>query len=227
MRRAIRKMSRRTWLRRAATGGAALAMAMGGLRRALAMGAVPPGVYRARGDVRINGKPAQKGMELKPGDVVSTGRDSELVVVVGKDAFLMRAETRVEYSGDAAQLIVSGLRVVTGALLSVFEPGKHKTIRTATATIGIRGTGIYVEVEAKRTYACTCYGEAQLAPVDDPSLAETVRTKHHDEPRFIYAKGMPRMMERAPIFNHTDAELIMLEDLVGRTTPFAFSYTRY
>ncbi len=223
----MRKMSRRIWLRRAAGSAAALAAAMGYLRHVLAMGAVPPGVYRARGDVRINGKPAQKGMELKPGDLVSTGRDSELVVVVGKDAFLMRADTRVEYSGDAAQLIVSGLRVVTGALLSVFEPGKPKTIRTATATIGIRGTGVYVEVEAKRTYACTCYGVADLVPVDDPTAAETVRTQHHDEPRFIYAKGMPRMMEKAPVFNHTDAELIMLEDLVGRTTPFASSYTRY
>jgi hypothetical protein len=220
-------MSRRTWLRRAAAGGAALAMAMGKLRHALALGAVPPGVYQARGDVRINGKPAQKGVELKPGDVVTTGRDAELVVVVGKDAFLMRANSRVEYAGDAAQLIVSGLRVVTGALLSVFEPGKPKTIRTATATIGIRGTAVYIEIEEKRTYVCTCYGVADLVPVDDPAAAETVRTKHHDEPRFIYTKGMPRMMEKAPVFNHSDAELTMLESLVGRTTPFAFSYTNY
>lgn len=221
------RRSRRAWLRRAAAGGAALAAAMGCLRHALAMGAVPPGVYRARGDVRINGKPAQKGMELRPGDVVSTGRDSELVVVVGKDAFLMRAGSRVEYSGDAAKLIVSGLRIVTGALLSVFEPGKPKTIRTATATIGIRGTAVYVEIEDQRDYVCTCYGVADLVPVDDPAAAETVRTQHHDEPRFIYRKGMPRMLEKAPVLNHTDAELIMLEDLVGRTTPFAFSYTRY
>jgi hypothetical protein len=200
---------------------------MGKLRHALALGAVPPGVYQARGDVRINGKPAQKGVELKPGDVVTTGRDAELVVVVGKDAFLMRANSRVEYAGDAAQLIVSGLRVVTGALLSVFEPGKPKTIRTATATIGIRGTAVYIEIEEKRTYVCTCYGVADLVPVDDPAAAETVRTKHHDEPRFIYTKGMPRMMEKAPVFNHSDAELTMLESLVGRTTPFAFSYTNY
>jgi hypothetical protein len=223
----MRNRSRRTWLKRAAAGGAALAMAMTRLRHALAMGAVPPGVYQARGEVRINGKPAQKGVELKPGDIVTTGRDAELVVVVGKDAFLMRANSRVEYAGDAAQLIVSGLRVVTGALLSVFEPGKPKTIRTATATIGIRGTAVYIEIEEKRTYVCTCYGVADLVPVDDPVEAETVRTKHHDEPRFIYAKGMPRMMEKAPVFNHSDAELTMLESLVGRTTPFAFSYTNY
>jgi hypothetical protein len=117
-------------------------------------------------------------------------------------------------------MLVSSLRVVTGALLSVFEPGKEKQIRTATAAIGIRGTGVYVELEGSRTYVCTCYGESQLVPVDDPGLAETVRTEHHDQPRYIYPKGMPRMIEKAPVVNHTDAELVLLESLVGRTVPF-------
>ena len=227
MRAAKRTLSRRDWLKRAAASAAALAAAMGQLRQALAMGGVPPGVHQASGDVRINGKPAQKGMDLKPGDVVTTGRGAELVVVVGKDAFLMRANSRVEYSGDAAKLVVSGLRIVTGALLSVFEPGRPKRVQTVTATIGIRGTGIYVEVQKQRTYACTCYGEAELVPVDEPKEAEVVRTRHHDQPRYIYAKGMPRMIEQAPVVNHTDAELALLEGTVGRAVPFFFIYTPY
>ena len=220
-------MSRRAWLARAAAGGAALAAAMAGLRRALARGAVEPGVARVRGDVRINGKPAQRGMEVRPGDVITTGPGAELVVVIGRDAFLVRAQSRIELSGDATRLLVASLRVVTGALLSVFEPGKVKQIRTATATIGIRGTGIYVELDGPRTYVCTCYGEAELTPVDDPAAAETVRTQHHDEPRYVHPRGMPRMIEKAPVVNHTDAELILLEDLVGRVVPFATSGYRY
>jgi hypothetical protein len=31
---------------------------------------------------------------------------------------------------------------------------------------------------------------------------------------------MPRMIEMAPVVNHTDAELILLESLVGRQVPF-------
>ena len=89
------------------------------------------------------------------------------------------------------------------------------------AQIGIRGTAVYVELEADRTYVCTCYGAARLTPVDDPKAAETVRTKHHDQPRYIYPKGMPRRIEKAPMVNHTDAELVMLESLVGRTVPFS------
>jgi hypothetical protein len=220
-------LSRRAWLVRAAAGGAALAAAMAGLRQALAVGEIPSGVARVRGDARVNGKPAQRGMEVRPGDVITTGPGAELVVVVGRDAFLVRAQSRIELSGDATRLLVASLRVVTGALLSVFEPGRSATLRTTTATIGIRGTGIYVEIDGVRTYVCTCYGEAELTPVDDPAAAETVRTQHHDEPRYIYPRGMPRMIEQAPVVNHTDAELALLEGTVGRTVPFSFIYTPY
>jgi len=216
----MRRLSRRIWLARAAASGAALAAAMAGLRQALAMGSVEAGIARVRGDVRVNGQAVRRGMEVKPGDVVVTGSDAELVVVVGRDAFLVRANSRVEFSADAARLAVAALRVFTGALLSVFEPGGRKRIQTGTAAIGIRGTGAYVEVGQMRTYVCICYGEAELTPVDDPDAAETVRTTHHDQPRYIYPKGMPRMIERAPVINHADAELVLLESLVGRKPPF-------
>ncbi len=210
---------RRRWLRGAAAG--MLAAGMLQLRSALAAGTLPPGVAQIKGDVSINGKPAERGQRVAAGDVVVTGRGSELVLVLEKDAFLVRAESRVEFGSAAAQSAVSVLRLVTGAVLSVFESGRRREIRTSTATIGIRGTGIYVEVQAQRTYACTCYGEAVLTPTADPQAAETVRTKRHDQPRYIYGKGAPRMMEAAPVVNHTDAELQMLESLVGRKVPFA------
>ena len=185
-----------------------------------------PGVARVRGDVRINGKPAQRGMEVKPGDVITTGPGAELVVVVGRDAFLVRAQSRIELSGDATRLIVASLRVVTGALLSVFEPGREQAPsgrrRRRSASAAPASTS---SSTGPRTYVCTCYGEAELTPVDDPAAAETVRTQHHDEPRYIYPRGMPRMIEKAPVVNHTDAELTLLEGLVGRTVPFAFIYT--
>ena len=216
----MKLMTRRAWLARMTTGGAALALGMAHLRHALASGAVKKGVARVKGDVRIGGEPVKPGMEVKPDAVIQTGRGAELVFVVDRDAFMVRGNSRIELTGDAARSALSGLRVLTGAILSVFEPGRGKGIRTATATIGIRGTGIYVEVEKIRTYACTCYGEAELVPVDEPKEAETVRTAHHDQPRYIYPKGMPRMIEKAPVINHTDAELILLESLVGRKVPF-------
>ena len=213
------RAERRAWLH----GAAAAAIAASGmlqLRAALAAGTLPPGIAQIKGDVRINGKPAERGQRVNAGDVIVTGKGAELVFVSEKDAFLVRADSRIEYGSAETKGVATALRVVTGALLSVFESGRRRQINTATATIGIRGTAIYIETEARRTYACTCYGEAVLTPVDDPTAAETVRTKHHEQPRYIYGKGMPRMLEAAPVINHTDAELQMLETLVGRKVPF-------
>ncbi len=50
-----------------------------------------------------------------------------------------------------------------------------------------------------------------------------MRTRHHEQPRYILPKGAPQMMMKAPVVNHTDAELAMLESLVGRSPPFSNS----
>ncbi|MEO8145312.1 MAG: hypothetical protein ABI654_13960 [Betaproteobacteria bacterium] len=199
---------------------ALLAAQMGFLRDALAAGSVERGVHRVRGDVRINGVPAREGMFVAVGDVITTGAAGEVVFVTGKDAFLIRANSRVEAQGVAGPLLLSGLRVITGAVLSVFSPGEPKTMRTATATIGIRGTALYLEAEAARTYVCCCYGEADIVSTVDPSARETVRTTHHEQPRYVMGSGAPQMLMGAPVVNHTDAELTLLESLTGRRPPF-------
>ena len=216
--------SRRRWLLRAAAtlGVSAVPFAMG---RALAAGERPPapGLYRAEGDVRVNGRAAKQGQLVRPGDAIETGERSQAVFVVGRDAYLLRAGGRIETAGS--DVFVSVLRLATGKLLSVLGPGA-KRIETRTATIGIRGTGIYVEAETDRTYVCTCYGTVELRSSEHPEVRETVTTKHHEQPRYIYGgESMPvaQMMGKAPVINHTDAELIMLEALVGRKPPFVDS----
>jgi len=206
--------------RRFLQGAAALLV----VREALAAGTLQKGVYRVRGAARINDVPARLGMDVRPGDAVVTGAGSEIIFVVNRDAFLLRASSRLEVGSAAAAVF----RIVTGALLSVYQPGVRKTLHAQNATIGIRGTGIYVESAADKTYVCTCYGEAELVPTDDPGAAETVRTRRHEQPRYILAKGAPQMMMQAPVINHTDAELAMLESLVGRGVPFdPTDYNRY
>ncbi len=198
--------TRRDWL----IGTAAILL----VRDALAQGRLPKGVHRVSGEVLVNGTPATQGMEVRAGDVLKTGPDGELIFVAGNDAMLVRRDAGVS-------LLKDGLRIVTGAVLSVFAPGARRQIETGTAVIGIRGTAVYVEAEPDRSYVCTCYGEATLEPRADPASRETVRTTHHEQPRYIMAKGAPQMLMRAPVINHTDAELEMLEALVGRRPPFA------
>jgi hypothetical protein len=212
-------MRRRTVLKAAILLVAAGVSPLRLVEEALALGAVQKGVYRVKGDVRINGRPAAENMELAAGDVIVTGPGAELIFVAQKDAFLVRENTRVELTGTAGTLLLTGLRVVTGAVLSVFERGRPKRIVTSTATIGVRGTGVYVESEPVRSYVCTCYGETEIAALADPARAEQISTTHHEQPRYVYASGAT-MMVKAPVLNHTDAELALLEWVVGREPPY-------
>ena len=49
-----------------------------------------------------------------------------------------------------------------------------------------------------------------------------MKTKHHDQPRICLRQvdALDQNDRGAPVINHTDAELVMLEALVGRRPPF-------
>jgi hypothetical protein len=185
--------------------------------RALGAGSAPvEGLYRVRAQVRINGQPAAPGAAVRAGDTVVTGPSGEAVLTVGQDAFLLRESSELQTTGE--DLVIRGLRLLGGSLLSVFGKGERR-IETRTAVIGIRGTGCYVEAEATRTYVCLCYGSADLMDASG-RLLERVRTRHHESPRYIQGPGAQRPIEAARVTNHTDEELILLESLVGRRPPF-------
>ena len=181
---------------------------LGALGFFLLKDALAQGVSRVRGAALINGEPAAPGMALRAGDTVVTGPGSDIVFVAGRDAMLVRQSSNFTLAED-------GFRLVTGAVLGVFAPRRRKNLHTVTATIGIRGTAVYVEAERARTYVCTCYGETVLEPAHDPKARERVRpAQRHAEPRFIAASGAPRMVAPAPMRNHTEAEIELLQRLL-------------
>lgn len=173
---------------------------------------IAAGLHDYSGKLSVNGAPARPGMAIQPGDTVTTGRDSRAIYIIGRDVHLQRDRSVV-------QIASSGLRVVTGKLLSVFGKGDKK-ILTPTATIGIRGTACYIEAETSSVYFCLCYGKAEIVPIHRPDAAETIETLHHDRPLYIDADG-ERMLAPATVRNHTDSELTLLEALAGRRPPFA------
>lgn len=187
------------------------------IARALAKGDIPPGVNQLDGKVHVNGAQAHVGTPVRPGDRVTTGHASSAVIVVGKDAFLLRSQTTIEL-GKGSDGLLHEMLVATGGVLSVFSK-KPVTIKAASASIGIRGTGAYLEIDPGGVYFCLCYGEAV---VDGPGMASgrVVQTRHHEEPLLLHEDGTAMRIEPGPFRNHTDAELIMLEALVGREPPF-------
>ena len=207
--------TRRTMLRAIASLGAA--GVSGYLSEVLAAGDGPatPGINRMEGTVTVNGKPAKVGMPVNMGDKVATGAQSQAVVLLKGDAFLLRPQTIIEVQGR--QGVLNDLNIVVGKVLSVF--GKRPiAIKASSATIGIRGTGAYIEVLPDELYFCLCYGEALL---EVPGLpARTVRTEHHEEPLLVSGIRARASIDKGPFRDHKDEELVMLEALCGREPPF-------
>jgi hypothetical protein len=210
--------------------------------------------YRIDGAVQINGVPANERTQVSANDTIETDADSQAVFVVGQDAFLLRQNSRLQLSGKqkfkqrlkkvkaaytapdaplpgpqggASEGLVDSFRLVTGGVLTVFGKYEHEAA-TSTATVGIRGTGVYFESEADRSYVCTCYGTTEISSADDPSSRTLVYSRHHDAPKYIYKEGSAgQRIQVAPFKNHNDLELMLLEELVGRTAPFSVASDNY
>jgi hypothetical protein len=176
-------------------------------------------LHEIDGEVMVNGRLASKANEIRALDVIRTGPGGRLVLAMGKDAFLIRANSEVEILGKPKAVLLTGLRMLTGALLGVFGKGAPRQLLTATATAGIRGTGIYMEASPERTYFCTCYGTVEIE--DQHRTEKRLVVSGYHTPNIIYAEMTDgRMMQKAEFINHTDDELVMLEKLVGRVPPF-------
>lgn len=195
-------------------------------------GRLPEGrsIYRLDGSARVNGAAASPQTVVRAGDSVETGANSELIFVVGTQAMILRGDSRLVLESPkpgAASLLISGLRLLTGKLLSVSRNSRMSLV-TPTATIGIRGTGWYAESDPDQTYFCTCYGDTDIAASKDPDSRTSVSAKAHDRPLYIVANAARgNNIRNAPFINHTDQELMLIEALVGRAPPFVFSSDDY
>lgn len=186
-------------------------------------------IFALEGDVKVNGKQANKKTIIEAGSLVETGNDSNVIFAVGSDSFIVRSNSTMQLEGS--NFFLDALRLVSGKVLTVFGKRQNQnalTMSSPVATIGIRGTGVYMESDPDETYLCTCYGTTLISSNEDPNDAIELTTVHHDAPQFITKKPVKgSRISRAPFKNHTDLELKMLETLVGREVPFGLQGDLY
>ena len=197
---------------------------------------LPPGqsIYRLRGDVTINGIAASLNSPVKAGDIIETGARSFVIFAYEQDAFILRSNSEMTVRPGpeepqpkgkektrktiASAMIPTAYSLKRGKALSVMA-SRRTRIATPTAVVGIRGTGVYLEADPEESYVCVCYGATDLSSPLNPGVSETVVSEHHDEPKYITGGSNPRILP-APFKNHDDQELLLIETLVGRTTPY-------
>ena len=202
-------------------------------------GKLPEGrsIFEMKGEVLVNGKPADDKTVITPSDKITTGANSYLIAAVGANSFILRDRSVLDLGGGNPLKTV--MRLVTGKMLGVFgKLGNRQSLslRTQVATIGIRGTGVYAESDPEKTYLCTCYGTTDLVAAADyePGKGKSqpeqtqVTAQHHDAPKYILAQpDQGKRITPAPFINHTDLELMTLEALVGRKVPFGLPAQEY
>lgn len=179
-------------------------------------------IYRLRGDVRVNGLAAVLATPIPAGARIETGPDSHVVFVSGQDAFILRERSDFTLPGPPAATPAGPprFRLDRGKALSVFA-SRRLDLATPQAVVAVRGTGVYVEAYAVSAYVCTCYGVTDIGAAADASVMRRVAATHHDAPVEVHVGGDgPPQIVDAPFRDHDDEELLLIETLVGRTTPF-------
>lgn len=170
------------------------------------------------GDATINGERLLPQRQVQTGDQVATGPGSHLVFAIGNTAFLVRQNSRFAVERGATLNTVSLLRMLTGAVASVWGRGNSRQIITPTLTAGIRGTGVYTEVRAAegyRSYFCNCYGTVDMVAGNERL---TSRATYHQS---FWAEAPPRdgrLLTPAGAHNHTAEEMEYLARLVNQKT---------
>jgi len=171
-------------------------------------------VHELGGRVLLNGRPMARNSAIQPGQTITTGSDGHVWFTLAGDAFFLRPGSELRLSPSVRDTVIEALRLVTGALGATFRRGAQRSVVAQTVTIGIRGTGIYVEATPEATYICTCFGATEL---DSTSDNATVRADHHAA---RWVRRDDRRLVEAGMENHTDEEMSRLERLAGRPYPF-------
>jgi len=190
--------------------------AMGGFAAAQAQ--QRSNIVELRGDALLNGQPLSPQQTIQTGDRLETGPDSQLVFVVGNSSFQVRQNSRLTVERGATLNAVSILRMLTGAVASVWGRGTTRQIVTPTLTAGIRGTGVYTEVfpqQSYRSYFCNCYGTVDMNAGPDKTVSKS--DYHQSFWGEVEAKN-GRYLTPAKAINHTDEELEFLAKLVNQRT---------
>jgi hypothetical protein len=173
-------------------------------------------IVELRGDAMLNGQALRQQQFIQTGDEVVTGPGGHLAFVMGNSAYLVRQNTRMRVERGDTLTAVSVLRLITGAVVSVWSRGNTRQIAMPTLTAGIRGTGVYAEVQdSGRSYFCNCYGTVEVSAGSERVLS---RAEYHQSFWGEVAPRNGKLLTPARAINHTDEEVEMVAALMNQRT---------
>lgn len=169
-----------------------------------------------------NKVPLHPGMQFQAGDILVTGfrTSAKLLMGDGEVAMLMNPNS-ILYVHKTLHRDYEVSVKFGGLLSTVRQPGTqatHYVIHTSTATMGVRGTTLFVkETPHKPTFFCPCHGK--IAVTSANSAEVDFDSQHHDNPKLISAGKGALASRMRPIpakmdVQHNDAEIADLQRLL-------------
>jgi pSer/pThr/pTyr-binding forkhead associated (FHA) protein len=202
--------------RRDALKAAAAWVALGGLPAAMAQ--QRSNIVQLTGDATVNGARLSPEQPIQTGDEIQTGPGASLIFVIGNASFQVRQNSRLAVERGSTLNAVSLLRLLTGAVASVWGKGVNRSIVMPTLTAGIRGTGVYAEIfadQGDRNYFCNCYGTVDV----DAGTEKRVSQADYHQAFWADPDGRDgRVLSPARALNHSDEELEFLAGLIDQRT---------
>lgn len=202
--------------RREVLKAAAAWVALGGLPAAVAQ--QRSNIVQLTGDATLNGARLSPDQPIQSGDQIQTGPGANLIFVIGNASFQVRQNSRLAVERGDTLNTVSLLRLLTGAVASVWGKGVNRAIVMPTLTAGIRGTGVYAEIfadQGDRNYFCNCYGTVDMNAGNEKQVSQA---EYHQA---FWADATARdgkFLSPARALNHSDEELEFLAGLIAQRT---------
>ncbi|MGE0484110.1 MAG: hypothetical protein AB7Q81_08210 [Gammaproteobacteria bacterium] len=172
-------------------------------------------IHRLDGAVFVNDRRIGAAARIAAGDAIVVGPDGRLEFSLGEDSYRLGPRSALTLEGGA---VLGALRLLTGSLLAVFgERRERLPVHTGFATIGIRGTGVYLAASPQRLYTCTCYGTTDLV---GGGMNELVSATHHTAHVLAPDAGGRLVLTPSEMLDHGDDDLRELEAHHGRLPAF-------
>ncbi len=174
-------------------------------------------IYDFKSPVLINGKLANKNSPITFGDEIITGSRGRIALRLAGNVYRVGSRSHLTLPKTEKNFT---LKFLFGSVLAVFRSDTPKTIQTLTSVLGVRGTGLYLDIDNEQTYLCTCYGDIDF---HDKSNEDNVRHIHSEYHNIVVLNHQTRTFSSQAMKGHATPNLFELEALAERKPPATFT----
>ena len=125
----------------------------------------------------VNGQPATIKTRIGPADTIETGKRPRSYSSMPHCLHPARIVPAQSLAHQTEGNVVHQCPALAYRQALPSSRRSSAALHTTTATIGVRGTGVYLESDPEQTYFCTCYGITDIAANNDEQSTKTVNSR--------------------------------------------------